>query len=169
MIFPKFRLPDRTLGLLSRPDQEKLPTLLQHQHYCELIQRTICTALSSFKLYSSPTSIHLPILLSTLVSVHPEHLSPHLWKFLAAFASTSSDCATLTSAIVSSLDSTASEKVGRRRRCPLFLGKNPNNYSQVLLSALSSKLGACQLNALLGSHLTSGTRFVKEFTRPPLY
>ena len=123
MIFPKFRLPDRTLGLLSRPDQEKLPTLLQHQHYCELLQRTICTALSSFKLYSSPTSTHLPIVLSTLVSVHPEHLSPHLWKFLAAFASTSSDCAALTSAIVSSLDSSASEKVGRRRRCPALLKK----------------------------------------------
>ena len=120
MIFPKFRLPDRTLGLLSRPDQEKLPTLLQHQHYCELLQRTICTALSTLKLYSSPTSTHLPILLSTLVSVHPEHLCSHLWKFLAAFASTSSDCATLTSAIVSSLDSTSSEKVGRRRRCPLL-------------------------------------------------
>ena len=120
MIFPKFRLPDRTLGLLSRPDQEKLPTLLQHQHYCELLQRTICTALSTLKLYSSPTSTHLPILLSTLVSVHPEHLCSHLWEFLAAFASTSSDFATLTSAIISSLDSTSSEKVGRRRRCPLL-------------------------------------------------
>ena len=141
MIFPKFRLPDRTLGLLSRPDQEKLATLLQHQHYCELLQRTICTALSTLKLYSSPTSTHLPILLSTLVSVHPEHLCSHLWKFLAAFASTSSDCATLTSAIVSSLDSTSSEKVGRRCRCPLRIPTTIPRCSYPL-SAQSSVLSS---------------------------
>ena len=109
-----FRLPDRTLGLLSRPEQGKLPDLLQHRHYCEILQRAICTALASYNFEESqPTpTTHIPILFSCLISTHPSHqLSHHLWNFLAAFSLTSSANAALTSAVTSSLDSTATEKV----------------------------------------------------------
>ena len=109
------RLPDRTLGLLSRPEQGKLPDLLQHQHYCEILQRAICTALASFNPSSesniTTSTTHLPILFSSLISTHPHHLSYHLWTFLAAFSLTSSAHATLTSAIMFSLDSMMTEKV----------------------------------------------------------
>ena len=111
------RLPDRTLGLLSRPEQGKLPDLLQHQHYCEILQRTICAALASFN--SSEKSIssttHLPILFSCLISTHPHHLTHHLWTFLAAFSLTSSVHAALISAIMSSLDSMMTEKVSSQK------------------------------------------------------
>ena len=111
------RLPDRTLGLLSRPEQGKLPDLLQHQHYCEILQRTICAALASFN--SSEKSIssttHLPILFSCLISTHPHHLTRHLWTFLAAFSLTSSVHAALISAIMSSLDSMMTEKVSSQK------------------------------------------------------
>jgi len=137
------RLPDRTLGLLSRPDQGKLPDLLQHRHYCEILQRAICTALASFNSCEEgathPTPTHLPILFSCLVSTHPHYLTHHLWTFLAAFSLASSDHATLTSAIISSLDSTATEKV--------------------LLSAIKSRLKSGHLTRVLGPHLTTGTRW----------
>ena len=109
------RLPDRTLGLLSRPEQGKLPDLLQHRHYCEILQRAICTALSSFNPSSersvTSSTTHLPILFSSLISTHPHHLSHQLWTFLAAFSLTSSAHAALISAIISSLDSMTTEKV----------------------------------------------------------
>jgi len=136
------RLPDRTLGLLSRPEQGKLPDLLQHRHYCEILQRAICTALASYNFEESqPTpTTHIPILFSCLISTHPSHqLSHHLWNFLAAFSLTSSANAALTSAVTSALDSTATEKV--------------------LLSGIKSRLKAGQLTRVLGSHLTTGTRW----------
>ena len=128
------RLPDRTLGLLSRPEQGKLPDLLQHRHYCEVLQRAICTALASVNLEdnSQPTpKTHLPILFSCVISTHPCHqLTHHFWSFIVAFSLSSSTNAALISSIISSLDSTATEKVSTEQKlfCPEVTPENEGSF-----------------------------------------